>query len=292
VELRHLRYFCAVAEQGNFSRAAEKIHLTQPALSRQVRDLEEEIGVPLFRRGTNSTTLTEAGEVFYEEARDLLGRADRAIQRVRGEASGETLRVGYSAPLTAGVFPRALERFQSERPRLRLELADLSDHEMMEQLASGSLDLALTAVGAGAATRGVLWTDIARIPPVLILSKAHPLAKLKRIPPARLRDLPLVGLSRSLYPEYHRLLRAILKPHGVVPQLIDQADGIASLFTALASKRSAAVIPGSVAGLLPASLALRPFFPPLAETILSGGVPLAKSNPHAEFFIRLLQEKA
>ncbi len=124
MELRHLRYFAAVAAHGSFSRAANNLHLTQPALSRQVKDLEEEIGVPLFLRGKNTVTLTEAGEIFYEEARDLLARADQAIQRVRGEARHEILRVGYGPSLTAGIMPRALERFQAAVPRVRIELED------------------------------------------------------------------------------------------------------------------------------------------------------------------------
>src|SRR6266404_850892 len=96
MELRHLRYFVAVATHGSFNRAAEILHLTQPALSRQVKDLEEELGVPLLVRGQNKVELTEAGELFYEEARQVLARADEAIQRVRGEARRETLRVGYA----------------------------------------------------------------------------------------------------------------------------------------------------------------------------------------------------
>src|SRR6186997_3453316 len=125
VELRHLRYFAAVAAHGSFSRAANNLHLTQPALSRQVKDLEEELGVPLFIRGKNAVTLTSAGELFYEEARDLLARADQAIQRVRGEARNEILRVGYAPSLSAGILSGALEKFQAATPRVRIELADL-----------------------------------------------------------------------------------------------------------------------------------------------------------------------
>src|SRR5882757_7516150 len=141
MELRHLRYFAAVAAHGSFSRAAHNLHLTQPALSRQVKDLEDELGVPLFARGTNALALTEAGEVFYEEARDLLARADQAVQRVRGEARHEILRVGYGPSLTSGIMPRALERFQAAVPRVRLELEDLSPREMKEKALTGQLDL-------------------------------------------------------------------------------------------------------------------------------------------------------
>src|SRR6478736_9522047 len=129
MELRHLRYFAAVASHGSFSRAANNLHLTQPALSRQVKDLEEELGVPLFLRGTNAVTLTEAGELFYEEARDLLARADQAILRVRGQAKQEILRVGYGPSLTSGLMPRAIEKLQAAAPGVRLELEDLSPAE-------------------------------------------------------------------------------------------------------------------------------------------------------------------
>src|SRR4051794_26908742 len=99
MELRHLRYFAAVAAHGSFNRAAGTLHLTQPALSRQVKDLEDELGVRLLARGKNAVTLTEAGEIFYEDARDLLVRADKAMHRVRGEGRNEVLRVGYAPSL-------------------------------------------------------------------------------------------------------------------------------------------------------------------------------------------------
>src|SRR3954462_8453366 len=98
--LRHLPSFAAVAPHGSFSRAAQNLHLTQPALSRQVKDLEDELGVRLLARGKTAITLTDAGELFYEDARALLARADPAIQRVRGEFRTEGLRVGYAPSLT------------------------------------------------------------------------------------------------------------------------------------------------------------------------------------------------
>src|SRR5258708_40189266 len=96
-----------------FQSGGAESSLTQPALSRQVKDLEGERGVRLFVRGKNAVTLTDAGELFYEEARDLLARADQAVQRVRGEARNEVLRVDYSPSVTAGLMPRALERIQA-----------------------------------------------------------------------------------------------------------------------------------------------------------------------------------
>src|SRR4051812_16672731 len=209
MELRHLRYFAAVAAHGSFNRAAQTLHLTQPALSRQVKDLEDELGVPLFVRGKNAVTLTEAGEVFYEEARDLLARADKAVQRVRGEGRSEVLRVGYAPSMTTGIMSRALELFQASTPGVRIELADLSSREMNELAKAGQLDLLITPDPTPeVAVPGFQWSELRRMTPVLVMPETHPLAKLQKIPPSRLRDLPLIGLARENYPDYVRTMRA------------------------------------------------------------------------------------
>ncbi|RYD30532.1 MAG: LysR family transcriptional regulator, partial [Verrucomicrobiaceae bacterium] len=144
MELRHLRYFVAVASHGSFNRAAEILNITQPPLSRQVKDLEEHLGVALLVRGTNSLKLTEAGELFYEEAREVIARADDAVSRVRGETGKEVLRVGYAPSMTSGIMSAALARFQAVTPGVRIELADLSSREINEMAAAGRLDLVVS----------------------------------------------------------------------------------------------------------------------------------------------------
>src|SRR5664279_412032 len=110
MELRHLRYFVIVAEEQNVTRAAERLHVSQPPLSRQIRDLEQELGVDLFRRTAKSLTLTEAGKIFLVEARAVLLRAEKAVLTVRAVAANERgqLRVGYAPSLTVEILPQAL----------------------------------------------------------------------------------------------------------------------------------------------------------------------------------------
>src|SRR5258706_169053 len=141
MELRHLRYFAAVAAHGSFTRAAEVLHLTQPALSRQVKDLEDEIGALLVVRSTNAITLTPTGETFYEDACDVIARADKAVRRARGERGHEVLRVGYLPTVVTGIMAPALEKFQAAKPRVRVELADLTPTEMREAAREGRLDV-------------------------------------------------------------------------------------------------------------------------------------------------------
>lgn len=293
MELRHLRYFAAVAAHGSFSRAANNLHLTQPALSRQVKDLEEELGVPLFVRGTNAVALTEAGELFYEEARDLLARADQAIQRVRGEARSETLRVGYGPSLTSGIMPRALERFQADSPRVRIELEDLAPREMGEKVADGLLDLVIVPASSQHLIEGFQWTEIRRIAVVLVMAKDHTLAGLAKIPPKRLKGLPLHGLGRTNFPDYVPLLRSALKPHDVVPEFSNLVnDGVTTMFAAMEAARGAAVLAEGVAGVMPQSMVLRPFSPALPDIAIMAGVPSVRPSPHAERFARLLREES
>ena len=293
MELRHLRYFAAVAAHGSFSRAANNMHLTQPALSRQVKDLEEEIGVPLFLRGTNAVTLTEAGEIFYEEARDLLARADQAIQRVRGEARNEALRVGYGPSLTSGIMPKAIERFQAAVPRVRLELEDLTPREMAEKMKEGVLDLVILPDGSNNLMQGFQWSELRRVGLVLVMSKDHPLAKLARIPPQRLKDLPLHGLGRANFPDYAPRLRALLKPYGIMPNLaVLINDGVSTLFAALEASHGAAILAEGVISVLPQSMVMRPFSPAFPDIAILLGMPSVRPNPHAETFARMLREVA
>lgn len=293
MELRHLRYFAAVAAHGSFQRAAKNLHVTPPALSRQIKDLEEELGVELFVRGKNAITLSAAGEVFYEEARDVLARTDQAIRRVRGEARAEMLRVGFVPSLTASLLPATIGRFQVNAPKVKLELSDLTPREMSERASAGLLDVAIMPAGLEAATPHYAWTELVHQLPVLIMPQAHPLAKLTKIPPARLKDLPLRGLGRDNFPEYAPRLRAILKPFGVTPRLTDQsADSIATLFAALEANNEAVVLTEGIGAVLPPTLVMRPFSPALAAVVVKLGLPAVRPSPHAELFAQLLREEA
>jgi DNA-binding transcriptional LysR family regulator len=292
MELRHLRYFTAVAAHGSFNRAANTLHLTQPALSRQVKDLEEELGVRLLVRGPNAVTLTDIGELFYEDARDVLARADQAVRRARGESRSEVLRVGYAPSATAGILPGALEKFQTLAPRVRIELADLSSREMNEQAREGLLDLLITPDAGVTDMHDFQWSELRRISPVLVMPESHPLAKMKKIAPSRLRDLPLIGLARENYPDYVPSVRSMLRPFGVTPRFVAMInDGFTALFPALEANRAAAILPEGAVAMMPRTLVSRSFSPALPDVSVKVGVPAARANPHAATFSRLLREE-
>jgi DNA-binding transcriptional LysR family regulator len=145
VELRHLRYFVAAAETENVSRAALKLHVSQPALSRQIRDLEDEIGFCLLERTAKSVRLTDAGRAFFSDARALLQHADEAVRRARAVASAEPseLHVGYSPTPTAEILPKTLRAFQQAMPNVHVRLYDWSDKDILDGVRDGRLQLGL-----------------------------------------------------------------------------------------------------------------------------------------------------
>ena len=293
MELRQLRYFATVAAHGSFSRAASYLHLTQPAVSRQVQNLEAELGLALLRRTSNTVSLTAAGELFYEEARDLLARADQAIRRVRTQTDDAVLRVGYVASLTAGILPRAIKRFQAASPRVRVELFDSTPREMGQRVSGGGLDMVILAQGLEGCLPEFQWMELLRLSPLLVMPRGHPLARLAEIDPAALREQPLHGLGRADFPEYAERLRVILKPFGVKPLLASQsADGVATLFATLEANGGLAVLNEGILDMLPAALVSRPFSPALAPSVVVLGLPAVPPNVHAETFARLLHEGA
>src|SRR5208337_4131165 len=166
MELRHLRYFVAVAGEENVSRAALKLHVSQPGISRQIRDLEEEIEFQLFERSAKSVKLTVAGKVFLTESRAVLQHAADAVNKARIVAGGTTgeINVGYAPSLTIQILPQALRKFQDKFPGVRVALHDLSTEEMLSQVGEKKLQVALTVRPPGKLLRGLNFEELARYP--------------------------------------------------------------------------------------------------------------------------------
>ncbi len=147
-----------------------------------MKDLEDELGVVLFKRGKNTITLTPEGELFYEEAREVLARADLAIRRMRGGLKGDVLRVGYVPSLVAGLMPRAIEKFQVTTPRVRLELSDLTPREKAEKAAAGLLDLVILPGRFGVGLEGLCLDRTGPIGRSLSAARVSPAGKTQKDP--------------------------------------------------------------------------------------------------------------
>ena len=243
MELRHLRYFLAVAEALNFTKAAGQLRLAQPALGRQIRDLEDEIGVDLLKRSPRGVMLMAEGKLFLEEARDLLRRADESIKKTRALARGEygELHIGYAPTPTVEIMPPALAAFQKAVPGVNVLLHDMSSDEMVEGLRNGGLQLAITAWPSGEGVPGMEFESLKTYPIYAILPAAHPLARLKTIPLEKVAAEPLITLNRKNYPDAHTQIEKLFRPLGVKPQIALECDSGSSVITAVEGQRGIAL---------------------------------------------------
>src|SRR5271165_1165360 len=228
LELRHLRYFLAVGEALSFTKAAAQLRVAQPALSRRVQDLEDEIGVDLLRRSPRGVTLTAEGKLFLEEVRESLKRVDESVEKVRALARGEygELHVGYVQVPTVEILPPALAAFQKGAPRVKVVLHDLTRDELIAGLHNATLELAVMVQLTGEQTVGIEFELLRTYPWCVALTAAHPFARLKSISLEKVAAQPLVTLRTS---EYHRILERIFAPISAKPRIAVECDSTSSL---------------------------------------------------------------
>jgi DNA-binding transcriptional LysR family regulator len=263
MELRHLRYFVAVAEEENVTRAAERLHVSQPPLSRQIRDLEEELGVQLFERSAKAVRLTDAGRVFLNEARSVLDRVDeatRAVKAISSGASGE-LHVGYAPSLAVDILPRALRQFQSEMPGVRVMLHDLSTEEMLTGLRENKIAVALMVQQPAQNLRALHSVQLQRYRVSVAVSPIHPLARLKDLSLEQILSERIIGYSQKDYPEFLHWFARLPWPKKKAPRIAEEHDSVTSLIAAVEVGRGVAIVPDSLACLSGPRLRLIPLNP-------------------------------
>jgi len=294
MELRHLRYFVAVAKEENVSRAALRLHVSQPGLSRQIRDLEGELGFSLLERSAKSVRLTDAGRTFLTEAEAVLRRADEAIKAARVVASGhqEELNVGYAPMPTVRFLPSALRAFRKEFPRVHVKLHDLSPEEMLTGLHDEKIDLAFLVRPTRSMLRGLHFEEVVQDHMRVAVGRNHPLGTRRSISVTELRSESLVAYSRKEYPEYHAYLGAIFGRPRARPHIVEEYDDGVGLVTALATGSSVSVLPQSLeltAGKRIKLIPIVPSPPPLVTGV--AWVP-SRITPAAERFLRVTRDCA
>jgi DNA-binding transcriptional LysR family regulator len=245
VELRHLRYFLAVAEELHFSRAAERLQIAQPALSQQIRKLEVEIGVALFHRTKRLVELTAAGQAMVRPARQALAEASAAVEAAQRAARGETghLRVGFIESAAMTFVPQAVRRFSAKHPDVGLSLSELAVDAQVEGLRSGRLDVAILRLPAQ--TDGLELASIADEGLVVVTPDSHPLAGRKRVSPAAIAGEPLILLARQMVPGLYDQIIALQHQHGAA-WIAQEATSIQAVLGLVAAGLGISLLPASV----------------------------------------------
>src|SRR5271154_1811695 len=223
IELRHLRYFVAVAEELHFGRAALRLHLAQPPLSQQIRKLEEILGYPLFLRTTRAVKLTSAGDVFLERAKRTLRNVQEDMDEARSVGRGEEgfLRVGFigSAMLTA--LPTMLGRYRRLYPKVNLQLHESYTSAVVQKLLKGELDAGFLRDSGPAS--GLEIEPLFSEPFIAVLPKKHPLAKRKTISAGELRNEPFVFFAPSAGTLAYEKPVSLCEEHGFRPRVVQEA---------------------------------------------------------------------
>ena len=261
MELRHLRYFIAVAEELNFSRAAERLHVSQPPLSRQIRDLEEELKVKLFDRNRQQVRLTRAGKSVLARARKLVLDAEtlRLEAQWVDQKSQEELQVGYAPSPCAMFISGLLTRFYELSSGARITLLDLPNVEMMAGLRKKKLHAALTVRPPAAEMRGLKFDVIRRHPPGIICSLVSPLAQAAAVRPALVAQSKLVVYQAKGFPEYHDWVSKVLQLRPEKLRVVQECGDVLSLIAAVQSGRGVAVVGDFIKPLIGDRLRFVPF---------------------------------
>jgi len=263
MELRHLRYFLAVAEELNFSRAAERLHISQPPLSQQIRQLEDELGVQLFNRTKHQVRLTAVGRLFLDDARQTLLQADRAIQTAQRASRGELGRlvIGFASSIAYSVFPDILRTFRQRFPAVELVLHELNTSLQLDGLHDGSLDLGFVHLPAGGDRLHFL--SVLEEPLMVALPEAHPLTQHSQISLAALANEPFILFPRHLAPGFYDQLISACQQVGFVPNVIQEAKLMQTIVCLVAGGIGVALVPSSLQNLQRTGVVYRP----LAEKI-------------------------
>lgn len=223
IELRHLRYFVAVAEELHFGRAATRLHLAQPPLSQQIRKLEEILGYPLFVRTSRAVKLTAAGEIFLERARRTLRNVQDDIEEARAIGRGDegSLRVGFIGSGMLTPLPAVLGRYRELYPRVQLQLSELYTAGIADLLNRGTLDAGF--LRDGGSIDGLHIEPLFSEQFVAVLPATHRLAGEREISPADLRDEPFVYFTPAAGRLAYEKPIAIFEKHGFRPQVVQEA---------------------------------------------------------------------
>jgi DNA-binding transcriptional LysR family regulator len=246
MELRHLRYFIAVAEELHFRRAAERLNVAQPAVSQQLRRLEDELGVQLLERTQHRVSLTPAGEVLLVEGRRVLeqaARAQRAVIGARDHGDGR-LRIGHLPDAVPSALPRALERFAATTPGVELVLETCPSLELIERVRDRRLDAAVVCLPAPVS--GLRLTPLGHEGVVVALSESHPAAGVLAVSPHQLEGTPLLMMARTTNPAFFDAVITAWRDAGVAATPTEVAEPSPEhLLLAVAAGLGAGLVPAS-----------------------------------------------
>ena len=245
MDLRQLRYFVAVAEERHFGRAAQRLHMSQPPLSMQIKALERELGVGLLERTSRRVALTDAGRVFLERAKAILGAVEEAREVARGAEQGlqGRLEVGFISSASLSLLPPSIRLFRERFGGVELELKELTSAQQIDALYEGGIRVGLVRLPLRAP--GIRFEPVLEERLVVALPSGHVLENLDRVPLETIADLPLIFFTRQLIPGFHAQIVELFQRVGAFPKVAQHAVHLQTIVGLVASGVGIAILPSS-----------------------------------------------
>jgi LysR family hca operon transcriptional activator len=289
MELRHLRYFVAVAETGSLTEAAtNRLHTSQPSLSRQIRDLEDQVGVDLLRRSARGVELTEAGKAFIDHARLAMAQVDAAVEAARRAAQPAKARfaLGFLTGQEMTWLTGAMHLLRDELANLEVTVSSDYSTELAAALARGKLDVAFMRAEPG---YGLAYAAVSGEPLVVLMPANHPLAAHATVRPQALRHEPFIAMADKAK-VLRDVIDAYLQRSGVQVNVVQRVDNPAMVMALIASMRAVTLIPAYLQNLMPASVVSRPLEGEAPMIELVAGYSPANRSPLVKLFLSRLDQ--
>jgi DNA-binding transcriptional LysR family regulator len=290
MELRHLRYFLAVAEEGNFTRAAGKLGIGQPPLSQQIRDLEREVGAALFHRVPHGAELTAAGAAFLGEAKVSLAAAEKAKLAAQSANRGETgrLSLGFTASSAFNpVVSTTIRRFRARWPEVQLSLTEMNTLALMQKLERGELDATFMRPSLDDPA-GIRLRRLPDEPMVIALPASHPLTRHPSLPLAALAEEPFILFPRLVGLSLYDDVVLACRKAGFELTVAQEAPQISSVVNLVAADLGVSIVPASISQIKLEGVAYRPIEGPPAVARLALAILKTHRSPVTENLISLL----
>jgi DNA-binding transcriptional LysR family regulator len=291
MELRHLRYLCAVAEHTTFSEAGRRLHISQSAISEQIADLEREVGGPLLYRNSGRTRLTPQGQLFLAEARKTLAAADRALEVTQRSLLGQvgSLSIGFFLWGAGGFFARIIRDYRKLYPGIKLSLYEMRTPEQMEALTAGKIDIAFARPLEPPFDQTLRAELLYQDPVVVVLPRDHPLAR-KPVSIASLATERLVLCDRQMTPALYDSIVALCSAAGFSPNIVNTAATWSSVLTLVESGEGVALVPSGVRYLRPTGVVFSPLVPQNLHMGLAVAWNPQNEDPIQQNFLHLVRD--
>jgi DNA-binding transcriptional LysR family regulator len=288
IELRHLRYFCRLADELHFGRAASRLAMSQPALSVQIRQLEEMVGARLVERHSRHVSLTDAGRVFEEAARRILREVEAALHATRQAEAGEVgaLRLGFGPTLMFSTLAQVVRAYRARYPGVRMDLRELATAEQVEALLRGDLDLGFVR---GVETDSRLHAEpFAREPLLIAVHRGHPSADAARLPLAALAQEPWVLFPRAIAPQLYEQVMRLCRDAGFTPNVVQESREVYTTVGLVGAGVGVTIVPEAVQRMSWKGVVYKPI--PRATVRLSMVRPSGPPRPVVEAFLAVARK--